>query len=252
MNTRLWTGLTAGILLSSVALADVSGVYHTEDKSKMSISYRDDSHVRMDLSKDNFLLLKGDKTYTVNREGSRWTAMDLAEIGKLGLGGMAGIFNSDDDDDDEDEGTGSFRDTGRTETIAGYKGKVYEVTEEDGERSEVVLTNHKDITSLTRGMLLFGQKSIKNMGLTEESGLPMELISSGYTGILRQDKDLLLVSVDKSSKGADFYALPAGTKMETMPDVGSMMKGMEGMDMEDMEKKMKEAMRQMQEQMKQR
>lgn len=245
MTTRLAIGITLGLAISASALADVSGTYQMED-TRMVISVRDDNHVRMDMDKNNFLLLTGSKTYSVRKEGKGWVAMDMAEIGKMtsAMGGMP--FAGTDEDYDDDSADGEFRDTGRTETVAGYKGRVYEVTDADGERYEVVLTNHKDITSLTRGMVRFGQQSAQNMGFADAMDLPLDVVNSGYTGMLRQDKNVKLLSVDTSDKGKGYFELPSGTTMQAMPkmpDMKSMMP--QDMNMDDMKAKMQEAMEQM-------
>lgn len=242
MTTRLAIGITLGLAISASALADVSGTYQMED-TRMVISVRDDNHVRMDMDKNNFLLLTGSKTYSVRKEGKGWVAMDMAEIGKMtsAMGGMP--FAGTDEDYDDDSADGEFRDTGRTETVAGYKGRVYEVTDADGERYEVVLTNHKDITSLTRGMVRFGQQSAQNMGFADAMDLPLDVVNSGYTGMLRQDKNVKLLSVDTSDKGKGYFELPSGTTMQKMPDMKSMMP--QDMNMDDMKAKMQEAMEQM-------
>jgi hypothetical protein len=245
MTTRLAIGITLGLAISASALADVSGTYQMED-TRMVISVRDDNHVRMDMDKNNFLLLTGSKTYSVRKEGKGWVAMDLAEIGKM-TGAMGGMpFAGDEEEEEHDLSDGDFRDTGRTETVAGYKGRVYEVTDPDGERSEVVLTNHKDITSLTRGMIRMGQQSAQNMGFADTSELPLEVVNSGYTGMLRQDRNVKLLSVDTSDKGKGYFELPSGTTMQTMPKMPDMKNMMpQDMNMDDMKAKMQEAMEQM-------
>lgn len=244
MATRFAIGFALGLAVSVPALADVTGTYQMED-TRMVISVRDDNHVRMDVDKNNFLLLTGSKTYSVRKEGKGWVAMDMAEIGKM-TSAMGGMPFAGADEDYDDSADGEFRDTGRTETVAGYKGRVYEVTDADGERYEVVLTNHKDITSLTRGMVRFGQQSAQNMGFADAMDLPLDVVNSGYTGMLRQDKNVKLLSVDTSDKGKGYFELPSGTTMQTMPKMPDMKNMMpQDMNMDDMKAKMQEAMEQM-------
>lgn len=244
MSKRFATGVTLGLVLSLSAWADVTATYQM-GKNRMVISVRDDNHVRMDVDKDNFLLLSGDKTYSVRKEGKGWVAMDLAEIGKM-MGSMPKMPFPGAGEDEDTGPVGSFSNTGRTETVAGYTGRVYEVTDADGERTELVLTNHKDITTLSRGMMRFGQQSMRNLGVADASDLPTDLVDSGYTGMLRQDKNMKLVSVDKADKGKGHYALPPGTTMQSMPKMPEMQNMMpQGMDMNDMKAKMQEAMEQM-------
>ena len=254
MKIRSSIMLLAGLLTAMPTLADVTAVYQLDRKNQMTVSVRDQNHVRMDMAKDMFLLLKGDKTYSVRKEGGSWVATDLDEIKKMtaGFGGMPM-------GDDEDEGLqGSVRDTGRTETVAGYKGKVYEVIDEEGERSEIVLTDHKALTMVTQGMSRLGAQSAKNMGFFGANDMEDHAqIVGGHTGLLRQDKDMTLVSVDKSSKGSGYFELPPGTVMEKMPGMGGAggQGGMgmpPGMNMEEMQKQMEEAMKQMKQMQQQR
>lgn len=248
MKIRSSIMLLAGLLMALPTLADVTAVYQLDRKNQMTISVRDQKHVRMDVAKDMFLLLKGDKTYSVRKEGSGWVAMDMDEIRKM-TAGMGGMPMADADDKGPQ---GSFRDTGRTETVAGYKGKVYEVIDEDGERTEVVLTDHKDLTTITQAMARFGAQSASNMGFAGAGNVPdLSGMAGGYTGLLRQDKHMTLVSVDKSGKGSGHFDLPPGTVMEKMPGMGGAggaggMGMPPGMNMEDMQKQMEEAMKQMQ------
>lgn len=240
-----------GLIFSAAAMADISATYRVGGDHSMTVSVRDDRAVRMDVAKDTFMLLKGDKTYSVRRDGKRWVAMDMAEMQKM-IAGMGGIAEDDFDESDEG-GDFNFRDTGRSETVAGYSGKVYEVVDDDGERTEMVLTDHRDIVALTRGMNRLGMQSASNM--SGEETVSMELISSifpdGRSGMLRQGRDMVLVSVDKSSKPASFYDLPPGTVMESMPAMPGMGGGAGSMgmpsemDMEALQKQMEEAMKQM-------
>jgi hypothetical protein len=240
--------LSVGVLTSVSALADITGLYrvsYSPDEGgtmSMTVSVRDDRHVRIDAGSDMYTLLKGDKVYSVRREGNRWVAMDLSEMGKM-VGGLAGLVSEDDDD----AGDGEFRDTGRTETVAGYRGKVFEVIDE-GRRTEVVMTDHKDITALSRGMYLIGKQGAESMGFA----MGGDLFPGGYNGLLRGGQEMVLVSVDKAKKPAGYFDLPAGVVMQSMPAMPAM-PGMgnmgdmlpPGMSMEDLEKQMREAMKNM-------
>ena len=243
----------AGALLSVTAVADITATYQLTDNHRMSISVRDERHVRMDVAPDTFLLLKGDKTYSVRKDGKRWVAMDMAEMKNL----FGGDMGYEEDYDEADEGGDvSIRDTGRTETIAGYRGKVFEVVS-DGEKDEVVMTDHKDLVGITRGMNRLSLQNMNNMGMADDLSpdLLEKMFPAGYAGMMRQGRDMVLVSVDKSNKGSGYFDLPPGTVMEKMPGMGAGGGNMglpPDMNMEDMQKQMEEAMKQMQEQMKKR
>lgn len=242
----------AGVLFTATALADVTATYQLEDNQRMSISVRDERHVRMDIAADTFLLLKGDKTYSVRKDGNRWVAMDMAEMKNL-FGNLP--FDDADYEDDDDSDEVKIRDTGRTETVVGYRGKVFEVVSED-EKTEVVMTDHKDLVGVTLGMGRLSMQNLSNMGLAKDfSAASLEkMFPAGYAGMLRQGREMVLVSVDKTSKGSGYFDLPPGTVMESIPGMGKGGNNMglpPGMNMEDMQKQMGEAMKQMEDAMKQ-
>jgi hypothetical protein len=247
MKISSFVAFGVGLFFSAAALADISATYRVGGDHSMTVSVRDDRTVRMDVAKDTFMLLKGGKTYSVRRDGKRWVAMDLAQMQKM-FDGISGIPA---DDVDDEGGDINFRDTGRSETVAGYRGKVYEVVGDDGQRTEMVLTDNRDIMAITRGMGNLGMQSASNM--SGEAAPGMDLLSSmfpdGNGGMLRQGRDMVLVSIDKTSKPAGFFDLPPGTVMESMPAMPGMGSGgmglPPGMNMEDMQKQMEEAMKQM-------
>src|SRR5690606_31178706 len=101
-------------------------------------------------------------------------------------------------------------------------------------------------TLLTRGMMRFGQQSAQNMGFADAMDLPLDVINSGYSGMLRQDKNVKLLSVDSGDKDKGHFELPPGTTMQTMPKMPDMKNMMpQDMNMDDMKAKMQEAMEQM-------
>jgi hypothetical protein len=98
-------------------------------------------------------------------------------------------------------------------------------------------------------MARFGAQTASNAGFAGAGNVPdLSAMAGGYTGLLRQDKQMTLVSVDRSAKSSGHFDLPPGTVMEKMPGMGGAGGGMgmpSGMNMEDMQKQMEEAMKQM-------
>lgn len=208
-------------------LAEVSGMYEVANGKTMQLNYKDDNHIRMDMPAQNqFMLLKGDNTYMVRKQKGQWLAIDLESMGKMmqQMGDHSGGQG-----EAEASGDAELRDTGRTETIAGYEGKVYEVTDSEGNTREMVLSDHEDIIELSRGWVEFSGSMMEKMGAGNEQ-MQQDMLSESdlaeYGGILRVDDDMHLKSVSTDGKGSDYYDLPEGTKVQDMSDMGGgMMRG---------------------------
>lgn len=218
------------ILMPPAVMAEVTGVYEIADGQTMELSYKDGEHMRMNMpGSDQFMLVSGDKTYMVRKQEGQWMAMDMAAMGKMmqQMGRQGGQGSAG--QESGDVGEADFRNTGRTETIAGYEGSVYEVTDTDGNTSEVVLSDHEDIVQLSRGWVEFSTNMADNMGAMNKQ-MKEDMLSRGdideYGGILRVDDDMHVKSVSTDSKGSSHYELPEGTKVQDMSDMGGgMMRG---------------------------
>lgn len=195
------------VLLSSTALADLKGTFSIPGQAAMTIYYLDDEHIRVDSPKQGFLLVSGDKVYTVVNQGGMRIAIDMAQMGQM-------IKDFQDQSQDQKKSTktpdAEIVATDRRETVAGYDGIVHRVTV-DGVTSEAVLTDDKDVVALTQGFL----NAINRLGQSVNPGLGLDIDDmlakvreTGYPGILRQEQGFELKSVETVDKGADFYRLP--------------------------------------------
>ncbi len=198
------------LLLPIQAFAgDITSVFKNADGSTFSISVRDLQHVRMDTAPDAYSLLSGEKLYMVSRdEDGQWSAMDMDQM--AGMMGMIGGGTQDSSSYDS-----KYVNTGRTERIAGYTGKVYEVeVTENGKlvsRDEVVLSSHGDIERVSKGWMAIVKQMSSIMSLDMAEVID-ESESHGYGGVLRYGDDMILQSVSKTSLSASYFALPAGTQ----------------------------------------
>ena len=211
---------------------DIKATYAIEDGESLTLQYRDASHVRMETPDGGFLLVKGDKVWMVQRDGKKWIAMDMAEMGKMMQGfGMSGMPGMDEPEEDFDPAKATFKRTARTETVAGYKGHVYEVSDGKGEVMELVLTDHKDVQAASRAFLSMTAKAASNMGMSGlNSDKMMEMLAKqAETGVLRQGDNLRLTSLSTASLPDATFELPPGTQIQSMPAMPAMPKGMPGM-----------------------
>lgn len=200
--------------------ADVSGVYEIEGGQTMELSYKDSEHMRMTMPDGQFMLVQDDKVYMVHRQGGQWTAMDMSKMGEMMK--RMGQQAQQQAGEAEPEGDPEFNDTGRTETVAGYEGKVYEVVSPSGERNEMVLSKDDDIIALSRAWAQISGEMVKNMGMMDDEGFDDAISESEVEkmgGMLRVGEDMRLKSVSTEGKGDDHFELPEGTKIQDMSEM---------------------------------
>ncbi len=209
------------VVMPLAVLAEVSAMYELADGRTMELNYKDDNHIRMDMPASNqFMLLNGDDTYMVRKQKGQWLAIDLASMAKMmqQMGNQSGGSAEADSSGDVE-----FSDTGRTETIAGYEGQVYEVTDSEGNTREMVLSDHDNIIELSRAWVEFSGSMMEKMGAGNEQ-MQQDMLSKSdlaeYGGPLRVDDDMRLKSVSTDSKGSAYYELPEDAKVQDMSNMG--------------------------------
>jgi hypothetical protein len=211
------------LLSANLSSADIVATWQMKDGANTKLSVRDDKHVRIDTNeKDTYMLVKDKKVYMVRKEEGQWTAFDMDQMADMMK--MFGRKNKQFNKTDFKE---KYRDTGRYETIAGYKGKVFEVeyTDYQGQKKtdEMVLSKHKDVERIHKGWMVFASRMAQMLGQDSARNLDQSLKSAkmkGYGGMLRYGKDLILQRVEKPSLKISHYQLPPGVKMMDMPSMG--------------------------------
>lgn len=191
------------------AASDVIATYTYSDGSMVTLCTRDANHVRMDTSPTSYMLLSGNKVYTVNRDDDgTWQAVDMDQMKNSGVMSM---FGGGSDVPDYDV---RYEKTNKTEKIAGYDGTVYTaVIFEDGkvvERENIVLSRHGNIKKLTEGWMSMASR-MSNMAKSFESSTE-EAKKMGYGGILRYGNDMRLTNLKTKNLNPSYYALPSGVQ----------------------------------------
>lgn len=220
MKARM-KNLPAGIVsvglmaFAPLAAADVTAVFEVEGGETMTIEYRDDQNVRMRAPGDGYILRQGDEVYVISREGGDWQVFALSDFAAM-MGGMAaGAGQNAAADAAEMENGYEFRDTGRTEVVAGIEGTVHEVVESDGWGggeevvAEVVMSDHDGAVQAYRGMFSI----VSAMGaMAGQQGLG-DLMETAYGGdnraILRSNDEWRLVSLEEGDIPDNYFTLPA-------------------------------------------
>jgi len=132
---------------ASVAAAnDYVGTYMTPD-GPMTMEYRDDGNVRVQMADGQYMLISGGSTYVVYQKDGDWLVMPMDEMAAMGA-----------PDAPVDDAEYEMRSTGRSETIAGFRGEVYEVlrcdswTGDCAPDGEVVVSDDPRVANLFAGM----------------------------------------------------------------------------------------------------
>lgn len=205
--------------------ADIVGTWKTEDNQALKLSYRDDNHIRMDTGPDSYILVSGSKAYLLSRERGTWQASDLDQMVAM----MQQMFGKGDLDPQAlVEVKPRFEPTGRTESIAGFKGEVYKVTyvDPDGkeERTEVVLSKDPDVKRLNQGWSSLASRLAQMLGKDTAEALEQATKASmeqGLGGMLRTGNEMVLQSLEKPSLSASHYELPPGVEMVGIGETGA-------------------------------
>lgn len=228
--------------LSATALADTVGTYllASEGKSQtMTVSYKNDQSIRMDVGQGTYMLVSGAKVYMVTSQGGQTTVVDMDTLPKFAVPqGKA----------TEAQGKAKVTKTGRTETIAGVKGDVWEIVA-DGQKHEAVISTDKRVQGLNKAFNALARRMGQALGGDSARQIELALAEAqkhGTGGLLRSDRNMVLQSVSERSLPSSHYQLPAGAKPMTMPAMPDMSK-MPGMDpaaMKQMQQQMQQMMKQ--------
>lgn len=214
---RLATLAVAATMFPAAALADTIGTYAAGDAQQtqeMTISYKDDQHVRMDVGQGNYLLMTGARAYMVSNQGGRLMAIDMDSIPKFAIPKAKPVNLAD------------FRitKTTRTETIAGIQGDVYEITY-DNQKHETVLSPDKRALGLNKAFLAMAKRLAQSLGADTAAEIELatrEAQKHGYGGLLRSDRNLVLQSVADKTMPAGYYELPPGVAPMQLPKMPQM------------------------------
>lgn len=219
---KKWMVVLLVLLVSSGSAwaKDIVATWANSKGESMTLSARDPKHIRYDMIDGSYMLLTGDKTYSVRQDDGQWKALDLAQMAEMMkmFGGGAGKAEKLDAYDTK------FKKLGRSEKHAGYKGDVYlvETRDEAGKlvsKEEAVFSKHKDILRINEAWATILAQMGSNMGVDTSQAMDQsarEVYKGKYGGVLRFGDDFKLIKVAKPALKASFYELPPGVQMEQM------------------------------------
>lgn len=187
--------------------------------TEISITWQDADTVRMDFDEDSLLFRLDGKTYTVSRSDGDIEVIDIGAMIEM-MHSMTHQGEGQDDKDSLDESF-STQATGRTETLAGFEGRVYQVQsnlfDEDDGPDEVVFTDDPLVVEMTHAYfgVMDGMAS-KEMGQSWLDALPGK-----DRGLLRLGDQLRLESIQRADPPASAFELPA-EPMDLQSQMGGM------------------------------
>lgn len=224
----------------ALALADIVGTYLAGEGAKkqpMTISYKDDQHIRMDMGQGSYMLVAGAKAYMVTVDRGETTVIDLDSMPKFNMPGMPAPAT------DKTASDVNVVKTGRRETVAGIAGDVYEITA-GGKKHEAVLSTDKRALGLANAFMAMSSRLAQSLGAQSAQQIELatrEARKHGYGGVLRSDQSFVLKEVADKSLPASHYALPQGSAPMEMPGMPA---GFDPAAMEQMQQQMQKMMKQ--------
>ena len=193
--------------LSMGAHAELKGSYRIDKNKTLDLYYLNDQNMRVNGAGQNQLVLKNSQSWLLQRQGDQWLGVDADQAAAV-------LKSTRSAELQKDIGPIELRDTGRSETVAGYKGKVFELIAGD-QRYEIVLTDNPDVLALTNGWRKLALKLSQSLGAEQTAKLQTALSKipeRGMGGLLRQDQQLVLTAIDKNVKPAD-VDMPPNTQL---------------------------------------
>ena len=215
MNLMKLGVIALGFSMASTVWADgVAQVKSGDGKATMTIEYKDQTKVRMNVPDDDkgYMLVSGGNAYTVADIQGQTMVMDMRKMARMAKSMGA---QTDDEDDLFELELVEIKDTGQTEQIAGYKGHVHQMKwrDRDGEHtSEVVLSDNPEVVDFSNSWMYMAEtmaKVIAEKGLNKNS--IGEYLRKNNQGILRLGDEFVVISIKSGSLPAARFEVPKST-----------------------------------------
>jgi hypothetical protein len=209
-------------LTSESAGADLTGVWRLQGGEQMQVDYRDNDNIRMGVDEDNYQLLSSGRLYAVSRDNDQWQVVDMeAMTQQMKTLGLGKVFNQQQIKGGETEDEVQFRATGRTETVGGITGDIYEITvrEPSGrvETAEAVLADNEQVVTLQRAMALIAARHVEAWSgkrTTQAFDAFSRAAQQQKRGaLLRYEQEIRLVSINADSLPDTRFQLPENARV---------------------------------------
>lgn len=206
-----------------------------EDKVQSSVEYDGKGALRMEVAGEasNYMIFRDGKPYGVTLQDGHPIVMDLGAMMKA----MGGMMQGPQQQQalpgaSEIAELRELRNTGRTETVAGVSGEVYELiyvdTQGKTQTDTLVLSKDAKAHELTKAMFAMSQSMATSIGHAEPAGtkkLESEIIG-GKKGILRFGAQFRVISLSDAAPVSSRFELPAAPMQ--LPNMSDLMEGLRG------------------------
>lgn len=204
MHSTVLGAIATGVAFaaSSAVAADYVGTYMTPD-GEMTLEYRDDQNLRVLTPEGDHMLISGGSTYVVSQQDGEWMVMSMDEM--LAMGAESAPV---------EEAEYRMNATGRTESVGGFSGEVYEVQRCDAwsgdctADGEVVVSDDHRVANLFAGMQAMSRQMSQHDG---DDIIDMPAGMEGY-GLLRAD-GVELRSAEQTTLPDHTFSLPPNHRM---------------------------------------
>lgn len=191
------------------------------DGDTMEVMWQDTDNARFgQADDDDYMLMQSGKVYLVMHEGGAPQVLDIGDMAQM----FMAFLDEDTLNELMPETVDNIKATGKSETIAGIKGDVYEISYTTGsgetETREAVLTGNKTVTELTDVAL----HTFRTLTGTPELGRFVDDLPKDRRGILRLDDSHILASISDRKPDDSLFELPG--KPQGLQDL---MKGLSDM-----------------------
>ena len=224
MFKRLLSGLALTVLVAAQASADSASQWRLSSGQTLSLSYRDTQNVLLSMAQTSQVLVTGNDSYLITRQGGSAVAMNMNDMGEA-LNAFSRLMLPGAQHMARFEGaTVKFNKTGRQEIVAGYRGEVYQMviqTRAGVEQHELVVSDHPDAVAVQAIFLALGQRAAKVMpsnALFETMNyFSRQAQQAGLGGVLRYGRDMVLEKLEKQRLPDATFRLPDGVTLVRLP-----------------------------------
>lgn len=209
---------------------DLVAVWAVKDAPPMTMELKDQDNFRMNMGEDGYILMSQGKGYMVSKEKDEWVATSMKSMKKMmEMSGIRELMSQMGKGAVQDDRPPHFENTGRVETIAGIKGKIYMVSMENGmgesETVEIVFGDDPRLLRLHKAQARWTESSgmMGERGGPSFSELMKKYATNGPGGAMLRYADMMkLESVQEASLTHSRFKVPRVQEMDMSPirDIG--------------------------------
>ncbi|CAA0102888.1 Uncharacterised protein [Zhongshania aliphaticivorans] len=174
-------------------------------KETLTLSYRDDQHIRVDRGQLGYSIINGDQAIIVLNQGGGRIVMNVDDIGR-----MINDLQGSQAPAIPHPSTVSLILTNKFSDVAGIKGRVY--TASDARSTFLaVLTDNPSVKEASKGLRLFFRRfagAMKNERGERLLSLEKSFQDLADSGVLQIEGGLKLLSINKRAQPDAFYTPP--------------------------------------------